>query len=153
MLDESREEITRADTKASFLLALYGAVQVVFLTALAAGDWNPSKLGSRLGWLFWLGWLLALAGLYTVGLSVYPRVGNRHQDCIAYFGHVAECETIGEMREALIKSTSRAVSRDEEQLWTISRIVRSKYGHIQHSMWLTLAGLLVCGGSVVAASW
>ena len=45
MLDEAREEVSRADTKASILLALYAALDVVLLAALASATWNPGSLG------------------------------------------------------------------------------------------------------------
>lgn len=149
MLGEARDEISRADTKASILLALYGALQVVFLTALASGGWNPTQLGNLPAWAFWLGWLLTVAGVIVLSISVYPRTANRRDECITYFGHVAACQTIGDMREGLAKAATGCVSRNEEQLWAISRIAHKKYLHIRQSMWLTAAGMVLCAGAVV----
>lgn len=153
MLDEAREEVTRADAKASILLALYVALEVVLFTALASKTWTPGSLVGGWELLFWLGWVTSVVGLVLVAIAVYPRVGNKHDECITYHGHVAACESIGEMQEGLRAAATMDPTRHEEQLWTVSGIARVKYQHIARSMWFFFSGATACAIAIAGNTW
>lgn len=139
MLSEARDEVVRADGKASILLALYVGLEALLVGTLMQGSWGVTLDG---WWqtLFWIGCASTIAAILSVGFAVYPRTSNRHDSCVTYHGHVAVCATLGEMQEGLRRAASMNPSRDEEQLWTVSRIVKRKYKAIALSMWLFLFG-------------
>ncbi len=153
MLDEAREEVTRADAKASILLALYVALEVVLFTALASKSWIPSSLAGGWELLFWFGWVTSTVGLILVAIAVYPRVANKHDELITYHGHVAACESIGEMQEGLRAAATMDPTRHEEQLWTVSGIARTKYLHVARSMWFFFIGATGCAIAIAGNTW
>lgn len=150
MLSETRDEVSRADTKASILLGLYSAIQAILVSALASGSWSPSRLKSPYEVISWSGWVLALVGLIAVGLAVYPRTANSKKGgCVTYFGHVTSCRSLVELRAGLAKAQAGSPSRDEEQLLGVSRIASAKYACIKCSMWLAGIGMMASIASII----
>ena len=141
----AREEVDRADTKASLLLAASGVVVGALLAALLDGKWSPFGLDNRVEWLWWLGVAAAAGGLAALGAAVYPRTERRVQQAkplIAYYGDVASLET-SRLEEALQNAVSAPREAPLDQLRQISLIVRSKYRLIQ-------LVILALGGAAVA---
>jgi hypothetical protein len=153
LLSEAREEVTRADAKASTVLAGAGVMLSVVFTGLMTGPWSPSSLGLPFAGLFWIGIASALVGVALVGASIFPRTGNssRH-GCITYFGHAVGCDSIEELHSRLERTVADHMDRDEEQLYVISRIVDRKYRLMQWALVLFLVALILSLGAVAVGS-
>jgi hypothetical protein len=128
ILTAAREELTRADMKASLLLAAGGIAVSPFLTAILSNAWRPSRLSSINESFWWLGVAAVCIGLASLGVAVYPRVRAKgfDRDTVSYYGDVVAAP-VSELQARL----ERAVSVDKaivyDQLWQISRIVTHKY--------------------------
>jgi hypothetical protein len=55
MLVEAREELNRADGKASIPLAAFGVAAGVFAAAILGGDWTPRDLNRPWEAIWWVG--------------------------------------------------------------------------------------------------
>lgn len=153
LLCETREELTRADAKATTLLASSGVMLSIVFTGLLTGPWSPSLLGQPFAALFWLGVAAALIGSVLVGTSLFPRVDNsRRHGCVTYFGHAVGCDSITELHSRLIRTVDDQMDRDEEQLYVVSRIVHRKYRLMQWALLLFLAAVVLTAGAAAVGS-
>lgn len=144
LLASTREELVRADAKASLLLASAGVAVGAVLAAILAGSWRPSALADAVEWLWWLGALVVSTGLAALGVAVYPRTrtpGPRPAT-IAYFGDVlaADQASLAQRLDAAPSSKEALI----DQLWNVSMIVKRKYLAIQYSLWAMASGLVAC---------
>jgi hypothetical protein len=152
LLAESREELTRADGKASILLAALGLGISAILAAILAGDWSPFKLKEPYQGLWWGGSTSAGLSLLCLVLAVYPRV--THQSAskgVTYFGDVAALETVDELRAALKRSETDAAGRSVTQLHVIARLVARKYRFIRWGLIALGAAIVLTVAAVLAA--
>jgi hypothetical protein len=170
LLSETREELQRADAKASILLAATGIAFSALLAAAGAGTWTPEKLqhgDARLA--VWCSLALGLVGIGVLGSAVKPRFQARAMDRekLHYFGNVrAFWPTfwpLGDRKQrledgrlafetALKKASTNAnyEARLDDQIWFLGRIAFRKYRLVTISMWvfaisigLAVAGLLL----------
>lgn len=91
LLAETREELQKADNKASILLAASGIALSALGSAFAAGTWSPSHLANGDARLWtWISISLALAGLFVIGTAVKPRLHPKEteREALHYFGDV-----------------------------------------------------------------
>lgn len=142
LLGETRDEITRADSKASILFSLFGLLSGAVVYALLRDQWQPFELANGIEWLWWLGAGLGLAAIVTLGLAVYPVVdhpGDKRQ--VAYFGHVAQFKHRTEYLEAIANREGSEVERLRDQIWVLSKAVDGKYRHTRWAMRLFAAGV------------
>src|ERR1035441_6347411 len=77
LLADTREELTRADSKAALTLAATGVVIGALLAGLFGGKWTPFDLNSKIQWLWWLGVGSAALGVFSIAAAVYPRIRRR----------------------------------------------------------------------------
>ena len=145
MLAETREEVVRAESKASLLLASSGVVVAVLLAGVIAGDVSPWGHGVVVAVLSTISALLVLAGLFAVGYAVYPRVGSPQLGRARYYAEVAQFSSDAELRQVLEGEAEDLAGRDVQQARALSRLVSGKYRCIRVSM------LLLCGGFLLAA--
>lgn len=170
LLDEGREELARADGKASILLSAAGIVVAALLAGVLAGTWTPNKLHRYPATevAFWVGLGVAVLGLVLLGLAVLPQ--TRHtgsKETLAYFGHVVRFSERGHAirgtarraRDAeskkLLKEAIRAASagrfeRTVDQVLIVSRIVHRKYRLIRWALLIFAVSIAVCVGAVIA---
>jgi hypothetical protein len=165
LLLEIREELQKADGKASILLAAAGIAMGALLTGFSAGTWSPSKLSSS--WaeaLVWASIVLATLGIFVLGTAVKPRLrkaSTASNEGLHYFGHVASYaghwlksdfakQRPAEFDAALVKASSddNYEQRLRDQIWFLGCIAFRKYKLISVSMWV-FATSLVCGGVAV----
>lgn len=164
LLQETREELARADAKASILLAASGIAFAALLSAGSAGTWYPEMLSRAAARaLVWVALGSALLGICFVGAAVKPRLranpklrGKPH-----YFGDVeaywprwwqvrSRRKLLASGRRdfaAALHVMSSAEEYDErldDQIWTLSHIAYRKYRLVSIGMWFF-------GGAVVAA--
>ncbi len=150
LLGETREELGRADGKASILLSASGLIVSVLLAGAIARDWNPTDLGG-IEWLWWVGAAFCVGAIVFLALAVWPRVEHGADKAkVAYFGHVARFGKIDELATALDKraADSSKGDRDLDQLFMVAAIVDTKYARIRAGMFLLGLGLLLCGLAV-----
>jgi hypothetical protein len=154
LLEETREEVDRADRKAQVLLASTGVVIAVLFGVLNAGRWSPFRLDVTVQWLWWIGLGEAVLGVWAMAASIFPRTGRRGQknnEHIYYFGDVLKQRTSGDLVAALRRSANSDLERLADQIRQVSLTAHRKYRLIQTAMWLLLASL-ICGSSSVILS-
>jgi Family of unknown function (DUF5706) len=149
LLDNAREEIDRADAKASILLAASGVVVGALLAGLIAGSWSPLKLQAVVQWAWWLGLVESAIGIWCLALAVYPR--ERKNDSgipgtVAYYRDVLAYPTTIQLVAALNRSAETTIDRIADQLRNVSWIVSSKYRLIRWGM----RGLLLSAVTITA---
>lgn len=154
MLAEAREDLAKADHKASLVLAALGVGVGAVVGGILASDWKPTQLLGAGEVLWWLGTALFGAGAACAGAAVWPRYDSADASAgIYYWAHVASFSSLSSFTAGLDSNMPSLESRTRNQLWSISRIVGTKYRLIRFSIATTffavafvVAGLLV-GGS------
>lgn len=143
LLTETREEISRADQKASILLgAATVAFSVIVAPLAAAGGWKPTELAAAFEVIFWGGVGASALGFLLLGLAVYPRSTTsrlffwlrgarrpeRHERA-DYFGDLAEATSLEEARHMTLAAAADRLDRTVSQSWTLSKLVTTKYAY------------------------
>jgi Family of unknown function (DUF5706) len=153
VLAETRQELARADGKASTLLAGALVAAGIIGSALSASHWSPDRLQPLVAALWAaaaLGGATCLACLLAV---IYPR--RRAQSghhVLGYFDHVRE-HGAGQLAAGLrARACGSELERLAAKLEQVSGIAARKYALTRLAIW-TLAGtaVLVLAGGV--ASW
>jgi len=136
LLRESREELIRADGKASILLASAGIIIGAVVAAILADEWNPSDLTCVRALLWWTGVVLALGGVACLGYAVYPQTKRRKKTphLIAYYGDVMRFDHDEDLVLALDRTASDPDARSLDQVRVISGIVATKYRCIRYAL-------------------
>jgi len=156
LLGTAREEIDRADAKASILLAASGVVAGALMAGLIAGTWTPLKLPATIQWLWWLGSAEASVGIWCLAWVVYPRYPKRETEipwAVGYYGDVLAFSAIPQLVDALQRSAETNVERVADQLWHISRIVNNKYRFVRWGMRMLFLAILTTSAAVVINLW
>ncbi|MHC6592509.1 Pycsar system effector family protein [Arthrobacter sp. C152] len=142
LLTETREELVRADNKASILLAASGVALGALLAAILGGDWTPFQLDVRIQWLWWVGSASAAVAVYWLGSAVYPRIRAKgpRPEVVAYYGDVVDARDRERVAELIEASSINPKDRFLDQIIQISNTVQTKYLAIRKAMWyLSLA--------------
>lgn len=149
LLSESREEVSRADGKASMLLSALTVAAGVVAAALLAGSWSPNRLEQPFRALWWISLVFVAAGSVTLGLAVWPRL-RHHLDgaSASYFDEIALLGDVASVKAALEKTDASA--RTLTQLVAISKIARRKYKLIRWAMALLAIALVLILLAVIA---
>lgn len=151
LLADTREELTRADSKAALLLAATGVVIGALLAGLLSQEWTPFDLNNKVEWIWWVGVGCAAAGVFSIAAAVYPRTqrrGARHPGVPAYYGDVAAYKNITQFRQA-IQSPPNIEERLVDQVFQVSRIVKRKYALLRRGLQLLLLAILACIAAVI----
>lgn len=151
LLTDTREELTRADSKAALLLAATGVAVGALLAGFLGGKWTPFDLDHRVEWLWWVGVGSSAAGIFSIAAAVYPRIGRRgapHPEVPAYYGDVAECKDIEMFREAIAQAPSPQ-KRLIDQTFQVSRIVQRKYVLLRRGLRCLFLAILACVTAVL----
>lgn len=153
LLKETREELVRADGKASLLFAASGVALGAILAGVINGKWAPGDLAGWATVVFGAGAAFYVGALCALGYSVWPRVRREDETRPAdYFGDIVNYRRI-ENRPALRKALERGAENPERaisQLVTISVIVWKKYVGIRVALRLFAVSLALCAGAVLA---
>jgi hypothetical protein len=135
LLNETREDLGRADAKVSVLLSSAGIISSIIVGAIAAGHWRPTQLALWVQVIWWLGVTVASAGIVALASALAPRV--RHPDAKAalhYFGHAAQFDSFREFLDTLDEISGERAVRTASQLWLVSRILVRKYKLIRFAL-------------------
>lgn len=153
LLDETREELNRADSKASILVAALGIVIAVTGGAVLGGD--VTLTGERL--VVQVAGLASaaslLAGLALLGAAVYPSTGAAERGAARYYADFAQYDRPTDLQAALDSEARNLPDRHVRQLQTLSQIVCTKYRQIRRAIALTAIGLSAALGAVVLHAW
>jgi hypothetical protein len=152
VLLETREELVRADSKASLLLAATGVAVGAVSTAVLAGSWSPNSLTPLGAHLWWIGVVAVTVGIAALGYSVLPRTkrsGPATGPILGYYADMANL-TPNELASLVRAAGDKLDDRLVDQLRQISKIVVRKYRGIRVALWsLAIAALLCAISSVV----
>jgi len=146
LLADTRDELNRADSKASLLLAAIGVVIAALIGGLAGRKWTPMTLDTGAQALWWVGTAAAAAGVFWIAASVYPRIHQPktpHPGLPAYYGDVAAYHDIDAFRDA-IDQAPEARERLINQTYVVSKIVQWKYVLLRRGLLSILLAIVAC---------
>jgi hypothetical protein len=147
LLANTRDELNRADSKASLLLAAVGVIIGALIAGLTGSEWTPATLGSGEQGLWWAGLGFAAIGVFCIAASVYPRIhqpGDMHPGLPTYYGDVAAYRHIDDFRKAIGQAPD-ARERLINQIYVISIIVQRKYVLLRRGLLSLLVAIIACG--------
>ena len=139
LLDETREEVSRADTKASIVLAGSGVVVGILLTGLVTGDVDLKGEGGIVSVLAWIAGVLLVGGVGFVGSAVYPHTKGAEPGHARWFAEIAQYEDEATLAEAA-QADQADGGRDLHQARVLAVIVARKYRLTKFGMWLLAIG-------------
>jgi hypothetical protein len=149
LLGTAREELARADTKASVLLS--GALAVPAL--LFGGRWAPGQ--ARGAWLVVLvaGGALWLAGSGLLVWAILPRTGTaRAGPALTYFADARALDGPQALRAALREAGRDKVAWLTTQFVDTSTILSAKYRCLRRGMACLAPGLALCLTALAATA-
>ncbi len=168
LLRETREELAKADGKASILLAASGIAFTALLTGATTSGWDPDKLlchTARI--LTWSAIAVALLGGTFLGAAVKPRLRPEDDPPARphYFGDVAAFgPSRWEMRKRKAKLAAGRLrfenaldsldqtdssARTTDQIWQLSHVARRKYWLVSAGIWAYAVAVIVTVIAVV----
>jgi Family of unknown function (DUF5706) len=138
-----REELVRADAKATTLLSVVSILLGALLGGAIAGDWTPADLKCVLTVLFWIAVGLGMGAEGHLLAAVLPRVKHpKDATQVRYFGHVVQLEDDEELKRRLTDADGE-LEQLTDQVYVLSGIVDSKYQHVRTALqWLAAAVVL-----------
>lgn len=150
LLANTRDELNRADSKASLLLAAIGVIIGALIGGLAGSKWTPMALGSGEQGLWWAGVAAAAGGVSWIAASVCPRIHQSktaHPGLPAYYGDVAAYQDIDAFRNAIVQVPD-ARERLINQTYVVSGIVQRKYLQLRRGLLSLLVAIVACSLAV-----
>jgi hypothetical protein len=162
LLAETREELQKADNKASILLAASGIALSALGSAFAAGTWSPSHLANGDARLWsWISISLALVGLFFIGMAVKPRLHPKEteREALHYFGDIqkfwpkwhrsnraaALAGARAEFDMALEAASTEENIKDRlnAQIWFLGHLAFRKYRLVDIGLWFFALSILL----------
>ncbi|MEU6554159.1 Pycsar system effector family protein [Streptomyces sp. NPDC046915] len=146
LLNELRNEVARADSKASVLVAALGMTAGVFSGLLAGRNWTPSELSSPATALWWAGTLSLGLSLFALLLAVLPRFRSgtwAPGRPLSYFGDIRQAVRMGRLEEALADTRRDPTTGLTAALAEMSRIAARKH------QWIRTGLIAFCTGTVL----
>lgn len=146
LLGEAREELTRADGKASTVFAGAGVTIAVAVGAAAEAGLDATGLPSVVQLLLALAAAMQLLGLGWLGYAVAPQTGEGQEGRLHYFADVS-ANPRTDLRGLADREATDPVDRDLEQLVAINSILIRKYAGVRRGLMSSAiaAGLCVAG--------
>ncbi|WP_236656199.1 Pycsar system effector family protein [Streptacidiphilus jiangxiensis] len=144
LLAETRDEIGRADSKASILLAVLGVSASGVIGLQSSASWSPHRLAAvgQLAW--WCGLLALLTALAALLLAVLPRFSRnswRPGRPLTHFQDIVDAADAGLLAQALAETEEKGETALLLALAESSRIVARKHRCIR-------AGLTAFGAAL-----
>lgn len=154
LLGETRDELAKADGKASILLAASGIAATALLTVGSTASWYPGKLKhAPAPLLAWLAVGFTVAGIMLIGAAVKPRLRPGRRGTVPhYFGDVEAYYPRWwqwRSRKRLLQAGRHAFDaaigqlppdeyekRLEDQIWILSHSAYRKYRFVAAGIWL-----------------
>ena len=152
ILEHTREDLTKADTKASILFAVVGVVVGALVASSAASGWTPNRFHGAPRVFIISALVSIMCAITLLGAAIYPRIRVRSGDRVTFFGQVVSYGSPEALQDALNAEVSQAWPRATEQLLELSKITLLKYRLIQGSVWF-LALSVALGVTGVLWAW
>ncbi|MER5407848.1 Pycsar system effector family protein [Streptomyces sp. NPDC002769] len=146
LLADLRAEITRADSKASVLVAALGMTAGVFSGLLAGHGWTPAALSVPGAALCWAGVGSLALSLLALLLAVLPRYGAADWapgHPLSYFGDIQQAVRLGCLRTALADTGRDPTGGLAKALAETSGIAARKH------QWIRTGLIAFCVGTVL----
>jgi hypothetical protein len=147
----TREELSRADSKASLLLAAIGVVIGALIGGITSSHWSPMSMGTGAQALWWAGVAAATVSMVLISASVYPRINRRgtpRAGLPTFYGDVAAYPDIDAFRRD-ISNAPDVTERLIYQTYVLARTVRAKYVLLRRGLLSFLVAILACTLAVV----
>lgn len=131
LLNETRDDISRAESKASITLGAAGLVSGSVLGELFGRFAGLTVVGK----ITLIGSVAAmLIALVSLGLSLIPKmyVNPGGHSMMAFFGHVTAAGSIAEFERLTLEPQDER-SRLTNQIWTLSTLIVRKFEHIRRA--------------------
>jgi class 3 adenylate cyclase len=142
LLQETRDEITRVDSKTSILLAGLTALNGALVAVVIGGRLRVARLPNEIEWIAWIVGVLLLTATGCLLVALWPHLTRGRSDRPHYFGDFATFSSPGTLIEAL--DGCDIVSRNVEQLRVLSIAVLRKYRWMRRGIGTAaLAGILL----------
>lgn len=138
LLENNREEIGRADGKASSLV-----VGALAIAALAVGSASTHIATASVPgrWLVSVGVVTWMAAIIILAVAVFPRVGTQQNTSApTYFGDVRRASDLSGLRRSIEKAANDRLCWLLVQVSDTSRIVVTKYRYIRIALCLLALG-------------
>lgn len=150
LLAHTREEVNRADSKASLLLAASGVGIGAILSTVLSGNWDPFSIPNSVEWMWWSGCATAVSAIIALGFAVFPRTRRKVycNSMVAYFADVRRIPE-ADLKLALAATLSSSSSYTLDQLHRVSKIADTKYSLIRWSFFLFAYSIFACPTSVL----
>ncbi|MET8541088.1 Pycsar system effector family protein [Kitasatospora sp. NPDC004799] len=146
LLVDLRDEIGRADTKASILIAAMGMSSGALVSLMAGADgWRPghlSGIGASAWWVGCAGWTAALLSLLLAILPRYQRRSWSADGTVTHFQDIRVAALAGELSEALLRTDRDPLPALVDALSSNSKIVAAKHRWIRTGLAFFGAGVL-----------
>jgi hypothetical protein len=144
LLSEAREELTRADSKASIILAAVGVAAGLLFGGAFGGTWRPNALPVLARSVWWAASVVGAFGILSLGRAVFPSTRRTDDPAgrIRYFGDVAKLAKPMDVRKMLATAANDPLERTFDQVWILSRIVMAKYRYVRWGMCLVGVALV-----------
>ncbi|RKR87244.1 hypothetical protein BDK92_1518 [Micromonospora pisi] len=128
LIAETRDEVRRADEKATHWLSVLGGAALALVTALTGQSWLPSDLRGADRWTWWTGCLCAALATLALVLALVPRTGgDENIQQVGYFGHVHQLGDPTVVRLCLERAARDSMPGLVGELCWISRLAMTKY--------------------------
>lgn len=142
LLNETRDDISRAESKASIALGATGLVSGSVVGELINRFPDLTDAGKV---VLSAGVAAVIFGLISLGLALIPNVfaNPGGHEMLAFFGHVMATGSLAEF-ERLTEEQLDERQRLTNQIWTLSTLIMRKYAHIRRAF-LALGAAVALG--------
>lgn len=143
LLSEAREELNRADQKASILMAAATVSAASIISGVLGSGWRAGVLSPLSAASWWVGAALVLVGIGLLLWALFPRWRASGHTAGPYFGEVADAESLLTLDAVTAPTVDAYLHRIAGQYLQVARIARRKYVLIQAATFaLGIGGLL-----------
>lgn len=148
ILDDTRDDLAKADQKASLVLAGLGVGLGAALAGAVSNDWSPSKPSSCPEFAWWSGAILLGIAVVLAGLAVWPRYElAKTPKQLHYWGDFAGLDGVSSLASQLKRLEPDMATRQASQLLVLSGTVLRKYRLVRWAMAASAVGVLLLLGS------
>ncbi|MER7166192.1 Pycsar system effector family protein [Micromonospora sp. NPDC000207] len=138
LLSEVRDELRRADARATQWLTMFGGGLLALLTLLTGTDWSLEQLALGRLWLWWSGCAAATLALTALVMVLVPRTGGPPDARqVAYFGHVARLRDPDIVGRHVASAARNSLPGLIAELCWLSQLAMTKYRWIRIGTVLT----------------
>jgi hypothetical protein len=152
LLDECRDEVKLADSKANMLFAAVATVMAILIGLLLDDESQLRNSGDGVVILTVLTLATFVVAIVLLALAVTPRLGQPVRGRARYFQEHAEFTDVGALLHELRADAIEPSQRHASQLLALARIVRRKYQHVRSAMQVISGAMVVLAICAIVAA-